>query len=38
VMNNLAGVGSILIDLLAATPTRPHRGHPPHKGEGEEAT
>jgi very-short-patch-repair endonuclease len=38
VMNNLAGVGTILIDLLAATPTRPLRGHPPHKGVGEEAT
>jgi very-short-patch-repair endonuclease len=35
VMNNLEGVGTVLIDMLGAPPTRPLRGHPPHKGEGE---
>jgi len=36
VMNNLDGVGAaIQARLGAAAPTRPLRGHPPHKGEGE---
>ena len=35
VMNNLEGVGITTIELLAVAPTRPLRGHPPHKGEGE---
>jgi very-short-patch-repair endonuclease len=35
VMNNLAGVGTMIIDLLAAAPTRPLRSHPPHRREGE---
>jgi len=35
VMNNLDGVGAIIAAALVATPTRPLRGHPPHKGEGE---
>ena len=37
VMNHLDGVGQIVAQALGAPPTRPLRGHPPHKGEGERA-
>jgi very-short-patch-repair endonuclease len=35
VMNNVEGVGLHLMQVLAATPTRPLRGHPAHEGERE---
>jgi very-short-patch-repair endonuclease len=35
VMNHLDGVATSIAAELAAPPTRPLRGHPPHEGEGE---